>query len=257
MARNTCTFSVKTPKTTLTTTNSKKALQAFEDSIMNNALNFTLQQIGVRAKTAKERDLTVVATFFQRVCARTPLDEEYEYAEGKLHTPDENQCRYDWFVEKNGKRVTAREIQGAYSDVFDTVNDSGSITAVITYLKNEFGDVIYEDGGFEIGNHNDHFATLEYGGYKEDSEKINKGPEYEHGVKNKHSVQAPVGMLRITQMELDSLKKSPAITRLSKRFRQQKVMGRDLTKDQLKRLLSKFKASKRLKLSDIKEYLNI
>lgn len=251
-----CSFVVKTPTKSLKTDNAKTALEAFSNSILNNVLKVTINQAGARLTTQKERDLTVTATFFQRVCARTPLDEEYEYAKGRVHTPDDNQCRYDWYIEKKGKRVTAGDIHDSYSDVFDTVNNAQSIKAIETYLKFEFGNAIYEDDEFIIGNNNDHFAILEYGGYDKDG-TIKEGPEYEHGVKNKHSVQAPVGMYRITRMELEALKRKVAKTPVATRFKRQKAMSKDFTKEQLKRLLSQFKASRTLKLSDIKRYLNI
>lgn len=251
-----CSFVVKTPTKSLKTDNAKTALEAFSNSILNNVLKVTINQAGARLTTQKERDLTVTATFFQRVCARTPLDEEYEYAKGRVHTPDDNQCRYDWYIEKKGKRVTAGDIHDSYSDVFDTVNNAQSIKAIETYLKFEFGNAIYEDDEFIIGNNNDHFAILEYGGYDKDG-TIKEGPEYEHGVKNKHSVQAPVGMYRITRMELESLKRKVAKTPVATRFKRQKAMSKDFSKDQLKRLLSQFKANRTLKLSDIKRYLNI
>lgn len=251
-----CSFVVKTPTKSLKTDNAKTALEAFSNSILNNVLKVTINQAGARLTTQKERDLTVAATFFQRVCARTPLDEEYEYAKGRVHTPDDNQCRYDWYIEKKGKRVTAGNIHDSYSDVFDTVNNAQSIKAIETYLKFEFGNAIYEDDEFVIGNNNDHFAILEYGGYDKDG-TIKEGPEYEHGVKNKHSVQAPVGMYRITRMELESLKRKVAKTPVATRFKRQKAISKDFSKDQLKRLLSQFKANRTLKLSDIKRYLNI
>lgn len=251
-----CSFVVKTPTKSLKTDNAKTALEAFSNSILNNVLKVTINQAGARLTTQKERDLTVTATFFQRVCARTPLDEEYEYAKGRVHTPDDNQCRYDWYIEKKGKRVTAGDIHDSYSDVFDVVNNAQSIKAIETYLKFEFGNAIYEDDEFVIGNDNDHFAILEYGGYDKDG-TIKEGPEYEHGVKNKHSVQAPVGMYRITRMELEALKRKVAKTPVATRFKRQKAMSKDFTKDQLKRLLSQFQANRTLKLSDIKRYLNI
>lgn len=259
-----CSFVVKTPTKSLKTDNAKTALNAFVESIEKNAYTVALEQAGARWKTQKERDFVVVSTFFQRVCARTPLDEDYTYIvvdkdgkeEEREHFADENQCRYDWFVEKNGKRVTAGDIHDSYSDVFDTVNNAQSIKAIETYLRFEFGDAIYKSGEFIIGNENDHFSTLEYGEYEADGD-IKVGEKYKHGVKNQHSVQAPVGMLRITRMELESLRKNAAKTRLSKRFRQQKAMKKDFSKDQLKRLLSKFKENQEIELSDIKEFLNI
>lgn len=259
-----CSFVVKTPTKSLKTDNAKTALEAFSNSILNNVLKVTINQAGARLTTQKERDLTVTATFFQRVCARTPLDEDYTYIvvnedgeeEERTHTADENQCRYDWYIEKKGKRVTAGDIHDSYSDVFDVVNNAQSIKAIETYLKFEFGNAIYEDDEFVIGNENDHFSTLEYGEYEADGD-IKVGEKYKHGVKNRHSVQAPVGMYRITRMELESLKRKVAKTPVATRFKRQKAMSKDFTKDQLKRLLSQFKANRTLKLSDIKRYLNI
>lgn len=258
MARNTCTFTVKTPKTTFRKSKSADAMKLFREEIEKNAVAHVVNNIGTWVKTQKNRDLTTVATFFQRVCARTPLDERYDtgnidsFGRPIIHEPDEDQCRYDWYVQRGSKKILAREIYEAYPDVFDTVNDKKSIQAIATYLNFEFD--IYNNDEYVIGNENKHFATLEYGGYTTIESEVKEGEKYEHGIKNQRSVQAPYGMLRITQMELESIKNKVAKTPDTERFKRQKV-NKVPNEQVLKRLVSKLKTNGKIELSDIKEYL--
>lgn len=257
---------IKTPNKTYSYQDYTKNITAISKEMERNIASVALRNFSKSAMIAKQQELSIVSTFFQRVCSRTPIDEEYEIGkpyrnkEGvlieRLHEPDNVVCRYDWYIEKNGVRVTAREIQGAYSSVFDIVNDKDSIEEIKTYLKFIFGNDIYANGSYEVGNDNPYFATLEYGGYKKDGD-IKKGDKAEHGVDNKHSVQAPVGMLRITQAELmRSSKNIVAQSALAQRFRGRKDYNVAIPSDAtLKSLIEILKKGK-IRYGDIKRYVD-
>lgn len=268
MAKKSVTFTIKTPHRTLQPKDAVKANATFCQEIEKRAIKESVNQVSKFVRWKNRQALEIVATFFQRVCSRTPIDEDYTFmyintkGESHLikHNADKVTCRYDWFIELNGKRVYASDIQGAYSDVFDTVNNKSSIEGVKTYLQFEFGsDIVKQKEGlpFVIGNENYYFATLEYGGYKKDSEAkapSKKAPEG-HGVLNKHSVQAPTGMLRITQMELERLfSESTAKVR---DYKNEKSVRKNYSDKELEQLLLNFKASKRLPLEDIKRFIKL
>lgn len=262
MAKKGWSFTVKTPHESVSMKTAVKFRDIFMDEVEKRAIKIGVGRLALSAKTEVNRTLTIAATFFQRVCSRTPLDEDYIIGvteEGKeiWHRADKVQCRMDWYAEYDGRRLLADDVAQEFPSIFDKYNDSGSIDLIKEMMKEKFRiDPSAPSYDIAIGNENPHFATLEYGGYKKDSDKYNTGVDkgLEHGVKNKHSVQAPVGMLRITQMELESMARSSAFTNLAKRYRQQRTT-QVISETKLKSLLQKFKASKRLVLSDIKEYL--
>ncbi len=255
-------FTVKTPHESVSMKTMVKFRDIFMDEVEKRAIKIGVGKLALSAKTELNRTLTIAATFFQRVCARTPLDEDYVInitAEGKeiWHKANRVQCRMDWYAEYNGRRLFADDIAQEFPNIFDKYNDSSAINSIKEMMAEKFNiDISASSYDITFGNENPYFATLEYGGYKKDSDRYNTGVDkgLEHGVKNKHSVQAPVGMLRITQMELESMARSPALTNLAKRYRQQRTT-QIISETKLKSLLQKFKASKRLVLSDIKEYL--
>lgn len=258
MARSPCTFTIKTPHSDIKLKDRVKFNDIFQDEIEKRAINVSIENSGRKIKEAFDKNLQVAAIFFQRVCARTPLDEDYfvgfsEDGQEIWHKADKIQCRMDWYVTFKGKTLKASQVTDEFPDAFDDYDDKEAIENIADLMKDKFGDIVTEDCNFIFGNDNPHFATLEYGGYKKDGE-IKIGPTgIEHGIENKHSVQAPVGMLRITQMELESMYK---LAKPSSRYK--KFSGRSnrrLSDAELKKLLKKFKASKRLPLSDIKRYI--
>lgn len=265
------TFTLKTPHTTLKTEYFQKATELLSSETEKRCVKVIMPKLTESVKIAVNRSISLASTFFQRVCARTPMDADYIFdwvdKEGNVHKlkhkADDRQCRLDWFLEYKNKRITARELVEKKEDIFDDYNDKNSIEFIKNILIDEFkDDLLSGDINISIGNLNPYFATLEYGGYEKDSKtKLDSGRnphgiDNKHGVKNKHSVQAPTGMLRITQMELDSLAKSSAKAPLATRFRNQSTQ-RELSDERLKSLISKFKASKRLPLKDIKGYLGL
>lgn len=268
MAKKAVTFTIKIPHRTLLPNDAVEANVAFYQEIEKRAVKETVNQISRFVRWKNRQALEIVATFFQRVCARTPIDENYTFiytnkqGETQLvkHNADKITCRYDWFIELSGKRVYASDIKDVYKDIFGTVNDKGSIENIKTYLLTEFGnDIVRQKEGlpFIIGNENPYFATLEYGGYEKDGDikaPSKLAPEG-HGVLNKHSVQAPTGMLRITQMELERLfRESNAKVR---NYKNEKGVQKNFSNKELEFLVSKFKASKRLPLEDIKRFIKL
>lgn len=259
------TLKIKTPTKTYSYDNYVKNASEIQKEIEKNAATVALRGFSLRAKTLKEQELSVISTFFQRVCSRTPIDEEYEIGKAyrnkegvlieRIHKPDEITCRYDWYVEKNGVKVTAEEIHDAYNNVFDVVNNPDSVNQIRTYLSFIFD--VYADGDYVVGNNNPYFATLEYGGYKNDG-NIKQGDEKEHGVKNKHSIQAPVGMLRITQAELkQSSYNKFAKSSITSRFKGRKNYSQSVPSDaKLKDLISVMKKGK-IPYSDIKRFMEV
>lgn len=265
MGKSAVSFRIKTPHSSIETTDSKKAFKEFYEEIERRSFGISFQKLSDSVTIAENRHRKIIATFFQRVCARTPLDEKYvvyvkESGEEVYHIPNDQRCRFDWYIECNGKRVTGEDLVKRKSDVFNDYNNSESIKFIYDTLKSNFSDL----DKCVIGNNNPYFAILEYGGYEKDSSEkqgiVEKPFETgeKHGVKNLHSVQAPVGMLRVTQMELEEIARTSDRDTVSQRFRKRGTYaGKNLSKTQLKKLISKFKASKRLPLKDIKTFIEV
>lgn len=235
-----------------------------------NVASLFVRQIQEAAAKSADRNSEIIAILFQRVCSRTPLDEEYkimtvnrntgEYS-WREHIPDEDRCRYDWYITDGEKKVYAGDMAERNSGIFDSYNNRESIRQIKEIIREQF-DFMSDASRFTIGNANGHFAYLEYGNsaWKKDSEHPNEGKLYEHGVKSRHSVQAPVGMLRITRMELGKIiqdvssGKTKGSVYKSYRLRgSQKIP----TGEQLDNLVSSFKANRTLRLSDIKRYVKL
>lgn len=265
MAKPAVKVTIKTPHSTVTAKNMTMTADLFYEEIEQRAFGIAVNQLAENMNTAINRWYTIIGTFFQRVCARTPLDEKYINGvkeDGTLifHYPNKVRCRFDWYIECQGVQVTAFEIVQKKPDVFNEYNNSANITFIVNYLKEQFKETDFTK--CTIGNDNPYFATLEYGGYDHDTaprQGIVENPwetGEKHGIKNKHSIQAPMGMLRITQMELESIINSSAKTSASKRYRGQRTSK--LPSDvRMKQLIKQFKASKRLPLSDIKRYIDL
>lgn len=263
--RSGTTLTIRTPHSTIKTSDMTKFAEVFYRETEKRAYSVAFDKMAIATRTAINRWYIVMATFFQRVVSRTPLDEKYINGiddKGKLifHIPDKDRCRFDWYIECGPAKVTAEEMILKNPTLFNEYNNSTSIDFIVNFFKNKFGELDFTQ--CTIGNDNPHFAILEYGGYDHDTAKRQGIPENpwetgeEHGVKNKHSVQAPVGMLRVTQMELESMKKSSAKSALSKRYRGQRT-SKQISDVKLNRLIKQFKASKNLPLKDIKRYLDI
>lgn len=265
MAKSAVTVKIKTPHSTVQAKTMAVAADLFYEEIEQRTFGIAIEKLADNTKTALNRWYTIIGTFFQRVCARTPLDEKYingvrENGELIFHYPNKVRCRFDWYIECEGKQIYAADMIQKKTDLFNDYNNSSSITFITNYLKEQFKDTDFTK--CTIGNDNPYFATLEYGGYDHDTAPRQGIVENawetgeKHGIKNQHSIQAPMGMLRITQMELESMIRSSAKTSVSKRYRGQRTTK--LPSDsRMKQLIKQFKASKRLPLSDIKRYIDL
>lgn len=264
------TFRVKTPRETVSAKTLKVAADLFFQSCERTTYKAAIDKLADTARALENRQYVILATFFQRVCARTPLDEKYINgidSKGNLiyHRPNKVRCRFDWYISCGEKVVSAEEMVNQIPTIFNFYNNKGAIKEVETILRKAFKGLDISE--CIIGNENPYFATLEYGGYDHDTaprkgiveEPWESGEK--HGVKNKHSIQAPVGMLRVTQMELQSIIQESANNTSTKgnaayRFKNSSSQ-KNLSKSELDGLISKFKAHSHLSLKDIKRYIDL
>lgn len=275
---NAINITVRTPKKTWRIKDYKEMNNKFQDQLKKNVATVVLNKMAESADVVKMQTLNIVAVFFQRVVSRTPLDEVYyEEVETEfgtefiIHVPDNNQCRYDWKLKLGQKEITSGDIKEALGEgVFERVNNQESINAIKEYLLSVFGKYT-KDGSIRdfrkitIWNDNPHFDVLEYGGNSPNAKKANnwplnsepkKGVKYEHGVTNYHSVQAPVGMLRITQLELTRSSFSTAKSPLANRYKGTKNQRAKVPSDfMLNSLLKKVEQGGILYFEDIERYI--
>lgn len=227
------TLKVKTPTQTWTVKEGVKFADVISKNIERNTAKIVLNKLSDLHDVAIRQQISIWATFFQRVVARTPLDENYSWTErnpetGEIierhHKKDRIECRYDWYITDGSTKITAKELYEKDKSLFDYVSDANAIAKIADIFASELR-FTKTSQRISIYNDNPHFAVLEYGGgYNwEDGGTIKKA-RLEHGVENLHSVQAPVGMYRITEMELErSSGNTKAKTALSQRFKGQQV----------------------------------
>ena len=195
---------------------------AVEDAFDEVTGGFVVKTAKKTLENANATKLYIAAVFFQRVVSRTPLDENYTWTIGNKifeHKKDNDATRDHWWISYGKKKLCAKD----YADCFEVFNDKNSIDKLWNLFQVTFSTEkqmrtirVYNDADPEK------FNTLEYGKYKASSSVIRSGDLYEHGIKNHFSIQAPVGMLRLTEGELgfildSSLKRaSSIIKRLNK-----------------------------------------
>lgn len=205
MAKSSCTFSIKTPKKTYTTNEYTKSVSMIKEETEKNIAEAVLKRFIEKKDVLQVRRYIQIATFFQRVVSRTPLDEKYlmyttEEGNRIYHIPDKDRCRYDWYITDGAKKITSAQMFSK-GVKFHNVDNNDDINKISNIIESAFSNITK----ITIGNDNKHFGVLEYGGgYKWPAESDpKKGSKYEHGVKNNHSVQAPVGMMRISLAEFE------------------------------------------------------
>lgn len=262
-------ITIKTPKRSINLTASKKNQLQFFDELESNVSKVCLGKFAQSIEKSYEDQIAVIATFFQRVVARTPLDERYERVietrNGEKvirHIPDEEICREHWYIEEShGKtKLYSRTLIRAGMD-FWNVNDAGEINQIKERLKAKYPLKRFlkanEAPDFTVANDCKHFTRLEYGysAWKNDTEPVTGISGREHGVKNKHSVQAPVGMLRITEAELESIKRKPSLKSLRSRYKGGLALRVTPSERKLKEFYKLLKRSHRVRYADIKKYL--
>lgn len=206
-----------------------------------------------------EQVLFKVAMFFQRVVTRTPKDERYHLKTGGYHIPDDDYVWKHWIIRYWGKQVTAEELGEVFfcgdKGIF---NDKGTINMLANMIieklfggYDKFFSKRFRIRSIRIENVHPRFAMLEYGGYQcGDTKEPSKG-SYWHGVQNGYSVQAPYGMLRITQAEMESM----SMTDFDKYMKNFNFYNKNVTripsKSKMKRLVKLIEGRTHLSNKDI------
>lgn len=264
-------ITIKTPKRSINLTAGKKQQIQFFDELEKNVSRVCLGTFSRNIEKNYEDQIAVIATFFQRVVARTPLDERYERViqtkNGEKvirHIPDEEICREHWYIEESHGRTKMYSRTLIRSGLeFNVVNDAEEINQIKEKLKDKFPLQRFlkanEDPSFGVANDCKHFERIEYGfsSWKHDTEPVVGDGGREHGVKNKHSVQAPVGMLRITEAELESIKRRPSLRSLRSRYKGGTAMKVTPSDKKLQEFYKLLKKSHRVRYADIKKYLEV
>ena len=183
-----------------------------------------------------EKKYNVLASFFFRIVARTPYDEDYIYTSennyksrnGKSYyyktdpntgkrvvvpyTPHVHMHRKDEVVARNDWRLTIFNTDGSVKQFtpldfpvsYENVTDTSAYKTIAEIIKKSNMDS-YGVRNFTdciIKNENPYIDLLEFGRYtKKEMIEAHKGPMRWHGTNNGYSVQAPRGILGITVAE--------------------------------------------------------
>ena len=196
-------------------------------ALENRVLDMTGRMIAKSGLEASERVLWLGAIYFQRVVARTPRDENYSYRDkdGHIHYhKDDEDYIQDYWTAKywNYEGITAKYLRDNCGCTFEVLNDQKEIKTIYKEFRNRFfgaqgsqGRKNKESGKTTLKSirvfcdypkdkqHELRFHLLEYGGYTGDG-IIKSGDNYYHGVASGKSVQAPRGMVAITDAEYNS-----------------------------------------------------
>lgn len=205
------TLKIKYPGSSSLKTFNKVSVRTAGEKIKESLEDMTVAVKGMAlseyADTQTERTLFLAAVFFQRVVSRTPVDENYHYIDKsgheRLHEKDSNVIRRDWTVSYNGKSITAGQlIDDGLS--FDKFNDNSEIQLIYRKFRGRFFQKNKPIKSINIENMNDHFEDLEYGKYGTSTGNRAIDGEHPHGTQGGYSVQAPYGMLRMTEAQFES-----------------------------------------------------
>lgn len=263
-------ITVKAPTKTISLRAKQTDRIDFFESMEKNISNVVLGRLALTFDKEYERLISVMAVFLQRLIVRTPLDDYYdrEYVdkEGNLviehHKPDLEVCREHWIVEdKNGLGFGWNSKNTDVRFGYTILGDKSEIDEIKAKLMRHFPLSVYKRNGklpdFEVSNNCVHFSRLEYGykKWKNDTDPVVDKNGREHGVQNQHSVQAPVGMLRITQMELESIKRSPSVRPLTARYKAGGNLRVTPSDKKLNEFWKMLKKGKKLRYADIKRYV--
>ncbi len=275
------TFSIKVESQS----NSKqKAYKGKDGKAANNVLigalttkvsDITGRMIVKKGIAASKRTLWLAAIYFQRLVSRTPRDEPYKYVDDKgykkSHVADDDFIQDYWTAKYwNYKGITAKYLRKTCGCTFNTFNDQNEIKIIYKEFENRFfgaegsrgrkskllgkttlkGIRIYcdypKDKEYEV-----RFSLLEFGGYIGDG-IIKNGDDKYHGVVGGKSIQAPKGMVALTEAEYNSGQftvpgKEIANTKLIKNIGQKqnitdelkKIIGsrRKLTADDIEKIM--------------------
>ena len=259
---------IKTPTRSWEISKEAKQNSQIFDNLKYKTAKIVLDKMSQNAKVEKERHISILATFFQRVVARTPIDETYEIVtvdkkgneHKKTHKIDSSVCQDSWYISDGRVRLTAKQMKAIDDRMFWNVNDLYMINQIKNILKNSF--VITDKTQFTIGNDNDHFKRLEDGYSKWFNDGITAkksvgGLHRDHGVKNMHSIQAPVGMWRISLAELEIMKNSKVASPLTSRYRAQpwRTMNKTPNKAKLAAFARLLESKGNIAYKDIVRYI--
>lgn len=180
--------------------NAKQACAAMQEEIQYIATSATVMAVKGAAERTNIQKIYIASMFFQWVVSRTPLDEDYRRANGSMHYADEDVVRDEWHLRYGNFDLCSKDLSGC----FDRFNDSTAIDTIASLLSAGI-KTNKHIRTFKVYNTNPRFSQLEYGEYfLKHPGKITTGASgRKHGVVDGFSVQAPMGMLRITESELD------------------------------------------------------
>lgn len=232
--------------------NSNRITEDMEEMLDLALGNMVVRNLAPTIESAKYMSWHLLATVFQRVVSRTPIDEDYyvKYKNGtsRNYKRDDNSCKLDWFIQKGFKKIYVTDIIEQCGDIFKTYNDASSIKLLEGLFANLFKGSQKGDVKATIGNDNPHFAVLEYGGITGDPNVLNEDAHnppdllseeagQKHRMKNGRSIQAPFGMLRITIAEIESIIEEAGAVKVSNKRSNKTMQRRTLSKivDQLSR----------------------
>lgn len=209
-----------TSQKTLRSGDNKMVSQLVTSSIKDDVTVMIAKEVEETVRQHNERVITQAAIFFQRVVTRTPKDETYYDPNVKVfHKADDDYVWKHWTIKYWRRSLTAEEIGAKYFESEKDFNNKAKIQAIADIIKDKlfnFKSYDFEHRptrikGIRFENTHPRFAQLEYGMY-EWSDTVPKKGSYKghpskhyHGIQNHASVQAPYGMYRITQAEMESM----------------------------------------------------
>ena len=262
-------FSVRTPTVSYEGKQQVEKNAEWQSGLKTRVASIVLDKLSNNINAAREREIAILATFFQRVVARTPIDEDYKVVHRnkkgeetvREHKKDTSVCQDDWYITDGNITLTARQLKTIDSKLFWNVNEKYSVEQIKKIFNEKF--VINDKTKFTIGNNNPHFKSLEEGYYKwkndgkSASKDIKAGVHREHGVQNMHSIQAPVGMWRISMAELEVMKNSKVASSLTSRYRAQygRIMRKPPNKSKLESFMKLLQPKRNIAWKDIERYI--
>lgn len=211
--------------------------------------------------TFMKRNLYLAAVFFQRVVCRTPVDEDYLYMDGgesfRIHRKDDDSVRDAWTVSYNNAKITAKQM--AESGVsFDSFNDKESIDKIFAIFQKKFlNGKKRKLRQVRISNSHKRFAMLEFGEYEHDGGVRGKA-KYYHGTDRGYTIQAPYGMLRVTEAEFEQMSISMSTDELINKYvKRSNKLKKVPSKSKIMRLKSLILDKTHLTKSDIESAMEI
>ena len=198
----------------------KNVSKVITEAVESSAYNLMGQKVIEAGKQASLAFLYRYAVFFQRVVSRTPWDEDYiaGWSDDKgllIHRADDDHVRDYWTISHGTfSPITARYLRESRGCTFFNFNDKKEIEIIYKEMLKFMGK---EGSKFWSGTatlktmniENTHpdkkrISLLEYGGYPYDDTPKKEGEYYPHGITSGYSYQAPAGMFRITQDEMEA-----------------------------------------------------